>query len=202
MRRPLALLFSAAGLAWVAPSRGDEPFGVAIAVATVDGKPVQDDAWVEAQIADANRLFAPLGAGVRWTLHKPLSPRFAALETRADRDALASLVEPRVINVFVVASLRDVDDPSLRRMGVTWRPRPQTTYIIVAASARPTVLAHELGHYFGNGHSTVVNNLMSYSRAGGEVFLDAQQSAVVRWTAQDLARRGVLDRAPPLRLFP
>ena len=37
----------------------------------------------------------------------------------------------------------------------------------------PTTLAHELGHFLGNGHAYVKNNLMSYERDGGEVFLDA-----------------------------
>ena len=185
-----------------APARADDTFGIAVAVAAVDGKPVRDDPWIEEQIAEANRLYSPLGVRLRWTIQKPLAARFAALESRRDRDALSTEVEPRSISVFVVTSLRDVDDPALHRMGVTWRPEPATTYVIVAASARPTVLAHELGHYFGNGHSAVVNNLMSYSRADGDVFLDAKQAATVRWTAQELLRRGVLAPLPPPRIFP
>jgi hypothetical protein len=195
---PILLVFAArAGIA-----HAEDTFGLAVAIASVDGAPVQSDAWVDAQIAEANRLYVPLGIRLRWSMQKPLAARFSALESRRDRDALAPETEPRVISVFVVSSLRDVDDPSLHRMGVTWRPSPGSTYIILAATARPTVLAHELGHYFGNGHSTVVNNLMSYARSDGDVFLDAKQAAIVKWTAQDLVRRGVLVPLPVSRVLP
>ena len=119
-------LFSIAACAalWLAtrPALAEDTFGLSVAVATADGKPVRDDPWIEAQIADANRIYVPLGVRLRWALQKPLAARFAALESRRDRDALAPEVEPKMISVFVVTSLRDVDDPSLYRMGVTWRP--------------------------------------------------------------------------------
>jgi hypothetical protein len=188
--------------ATIASSRADETFGLAVHVADVSGTSVRDDTWIRAQIADAEKLYSPLGVHVRWALQGTLDSRFARLETRRDRDALAAVLEPGVINVMVVESLRDVDDPSLFRMGVCWRPRPDVTYVIVAASARPTVLAHELGHYFGNGHSTVVNNVMSYTRTDGDVFLSPAQAATVQWTARDLVRRGLLSPLPAPRFWP
>lgn len=162
------------------------PFGLSIAVAEADGAPVRDEAWIAAQVAEANRLFSPFGVTFDRVELRSLEPRFAALETKEDRDALADHRKPRVINVFVVRSLRDVDDPALLRMGVHWRKLTDLgqNYVIVAASARETTLAHELGHYFGNPHNDVLNNLMSYRRDDGEVFLDAAQGTVIRRHAQ------------------
>lgn len=159
---------------------------LSIAVAERDGAPVRDGAWVDAQVAVANDLFGAFGVTFEPIEKRSLEPRFAALETKADRDALAAHRAARVINVFIVHSLRDVDDPSLLRMGVHWRKLADLSqnYVIVAASARETTLAHELGHYFGNAHNDVLNNLMSYRRDGGDVFLDATQGAVIRQHAQ------------------
>ena len=155
------------------------PLPVSIAVAEDQGRPVQDTAWIEAQMAEAKRLFEPLGIRLRAVSTRSLAPGHARLETRSDRDALVAALTPKQINVMIVASLRDVDDPSRHRMGVHWRNRktPSRHYVIVAANAVPSVLAHELGHYFGLGHSDVVNNLMSYSRTAGQVFLDGAQEA-------------------------
>jgi hypothetical protein len=154
------------------------PLPLSIAVVEEDGQPVRDDAWIDAQVAEAERLFSQAGVHLRKAASKKLGARFARLETRSDRDALAAELEKGKINVMVVASLRDVDDPSLLRMGVHWRPKSNLKkhYVIMAASALPSTLAHELGHFFGNGHSKVVNNVMSYDRtAGVPPFFDAQQ---------------------------
>jgi hypothetical protein len=197
MYRRRAVVVALVGVAFGAssvPSRSAEagdpvPFPalpLSIAVADVDGAPVQDDTWLAGQVASSNRLFGAWGVTFDTVEVRSLEPRFTKLETRADRDALAELRKPHVINVFVVQTLRDVDDPSRYRMGVHWRKLTDLTqnYVIVAASALPTTLAHELGHYFGNGHQTVVNNLMSYRRDDGEVFLDAAQGAIIRQRAQ------------------
>lgn len=159
------------------------PLPLSIAVAEEDGQPVRDEAWIDAQLAEAERLFSQAGVHLRKAASKKLGATFARLETRSDRDALAGELEKGKINVMVVASLRDVDDPSLLRMGVHWRPRSNLKkhYVIVAASALPSTLAHELGHFFGNGHSKVVNNVMSYDRTVGvPPFFDAQQHAKIK----------------------
>jgi len=125
-------------------------------------------------------------AGVR-----DLDGRHARLEDRDDRDGLAAELRRGVIQVFVVASLRDVDDPVLLRQGVHWRHRrdPSRRYVIVAATAGRSTLAHELGHYLGNPHTTVVDNLMSYKRSNdGRVFLDDTQGKRSLSTARRLLR--------------
>ena len=71
-------------------------------------------------------------------------------------------------------------------MGVHWRPQSDLRkhYVIIAASALPSTLAHELGHFFGNGHSKVPNNVMSYDRTGAPVFFDAGQQRKVKTFAR------------------
>jgi hypothetical protein len=155
---------------------------LSVAVANEAGRPVRDDAWIDAQIAAAERLLGAEGVHFRKAAQRPLAERFAHLETRKDRDALDAARDKGVINVFVVASLRDVDDPRLHRMGVHWRngTTPSHRYVIVTVDALPTTLAHELGHAFGLGHSAVKNNLMSYDRDGAEVFLHPRQGVTIR----------------------
>lgn len=70
--------------------------------------------WWNEQVAEANRLLGPLGVTV--AAREP-----AALEgvdqsvTRADRDAIVRRVATsQMLDVYIVASLRDVDDPTKR----------------------------------------------------------------------------------------
>lgn len=203
--RRRALLAAASGLgahlvatrhahAATAPPPIVVPLGLAIAPrgdATTgdDLLPVVDGAFLAAQLAAANEVFAD--HHVRFVEHvarRTLPASARRLETRGDRDALAGSMVRDVVNVFLVESLRDVDDPSRFRMGVCWRKLTDTSkrYVIVAASAAPTVLAHELGHFLGNGHVATRNNLMSYDRDGGKVFLDAGQGRTARTTARRL----------------
>ncbi|WP_437636120.1 matrixin family metalloprotease [Sorangium sp. So ce854] len=173
-------------------------FPLSIAVAEDEaGAPVRDEAWVDAQVAEAARLFEPAGVALRKVASRALPPRLARVETREDRDALAAAIEARRINVMVVASLRDVDDPRRFRMGVHWRRRatPERRCVILSASALPTVLAHELGHFFGLGHSGTEDNVMSYTRTGAPVFFDAAQIEKIRTSARRYAASKALDPA-------
>ena len=205
-RRARALLLGGAALSLAPRVRADEePYlGLAVSVATESGAPVSDDSWIEAQIAAADELIGPLGVHVRWRREKAIAEKHAHLETRADRDALTGELEDRMINVFVVASLRDVDDPARQRMGVCWRHsrHPSTPYLVIAKTARPTVLAHELGHFFGNAHSGVSDNVMSYTRTGGPVFFDDAQAAILRDLAQRYLKAGTLLPTTPNRMWP
>jgi hypothetical protein len=155
---------------------------LSIAVAAEGGHPVRDDAWIDARVAAVEHFFGPFGVHFRKTAQRPLAERFARLETRRDRDALDAERVKGVVNVFVVAALRDVDDPRLYRMGVHWRSgkTPAHRYVIVSVDALPSTLAHELGHYNGLAHSATVDNLMSYNRSGDHIFVDPHQATTVR----------------------
>ena len=103
---------------------------------------------------------------------------------------------------MIIDTLRDVDDPKLLRMGVHWRPQKDQKkhYVIVAGSAWPTSMAHEIGHFFGNDHSKTVNNLMSYDRSGDGIFLSETQGKTCRAFARIYLRSKELDptlAAPP-----
>jgi hypothetical protein len=180
-------------------ARGDDPIpALPLAVAVADD--TQTDAWIDAQITEADRLFGAHGVHFAKVEARRIPAAHAHLETRKDRDALAALLRPDVINVFVVAALRDVDERDRYRMGVCWSPRGEqaSRFVVVSAIAKPSVLAHELGHYFGNPHSRVVNNVMSYEREEGmDVFFDPSQARIIRASARSYLSAGLLKpRAP------
>ena len=152
---------------------------LSVAVGQVDGAPVVTEEWLDEQVQHATRAFRPFGVCFAVDERRTLEPSRTVLETRADRHALGALVVAGRANVFVAASLRDVDDPALLRMGVHWRARAPRTrpshFVIVAGSAWQTTLAHELGHFFGNPHHRTPGNLMSYEGRSDTSGFDAQQ---------------------------
>ncbi len=180
------------------------PLPLSFAVAEVDGVPVADRAWLEDRVRFSNRIFGKHGIGFRIVRHVPLDARHARLETRRDRHALGAKMHDEVINCFVVASLRDVDDPSRYRRGVHWRPRgyPGKHLLILSKIGGEGVLTHELGHFFGNRqHSDVVGNVMSYKWGNREPFFDkAQARRIHRFTRRFLATGELLpaDEIGPL----
>ncbi|MCK6571257.1 hypothetical protein L6V77_09165 [Myxococcota bacterium] len=175
------------------PARAREPAPLSLTVHMAE--PGAAPEWLAAQVAWANRLMAPAGVAVEVTSTRPLPARHARLMTRADRDALARLRRRGTIDVFIVDHLEDVDEPGRARMGVHWRLRRdrQRRYVILSKTATPTVLAHELGHYFGNGHTDVVDNVMSYARSDPErMHFDEVQSGRIRRAARALVRAGTV----------
>jgi hypothetical protein len=156
------------------------------------GQPVGTAEWLTAEIDAAQTLFTPFGVRFAKGAGAPLDAHLAHMETRADRDALASHVAPHVIDVFVVQSLRDIDDTKQMRRGVHWHAPSGAHYLILIATAPTTVLAHELGHYFGNPHSPVVDNVMCYERTGATVFFDAVQGKRIAARARAYVRSGEL----------
>jgi hypothetical protein len=180
-------------LAQATPPVATTTFSVRVSIAVDDaGKPVAQPEWLSAELDAAQALFAPFGVRFAKTAGTPLDARLARMETRADRDALATHLAPHVIDVFVVDSLRDVDDTSQMRRGVHWHAPSGAHYLILVASAPTTVLAHELGHYFGNAHRQVVDNVMSYERSGASVFFDADQGKRIASKARAYVRSGEL----------
>lgn len=167
-------------------ARADAPMRFALAIHAVSGVPAE---FVRERVATANQLFAAAGVAFDVGSESALPDRHRTLTTRADRDALGAYHTRRAIDVFVVESLVDVDTPPLPRRGVHWRDRTRrgVRYVIVIASSSRWVLPHELGHYFGNGHSNVRGNLMSYERGDGDPFLSTTQLARIRRSARALA---------------
>jgi hypothetical protein len=169
----------------------DEPLPIAITMAEPSpGTPAATEDWLAERLRWANTIFAPAGVSFVFRERASMGPEHAAMEDRPDRHALADLLVERSINVFVVASLRDVDDPSLMRQGVHWRPhgRRHLHYVILSAVAGETTLAHELGHFFGNPHSATPNAIMSYERDGTAVpfFEDGELRRIRRYARRFL----------------
>lgn len=192
-----ALAVLAAGLGVARSQATSSPFSVVVHADR------SDRAWIEAQIASANTIFAPAEVAFRIVeVRPPLSPDArASVADRAARDRLGRAVElrggePRCVYVFLTEQLVDVDDPTRELSGVHWRVRTdrRTHYVILSKRARSSTLAHELGHYFGNPHSPTPNNVMSYARDGvTPPSFDAAQLARIRRYARRYARA---DRAP------
>lgn len=160
-----------------------------------EGEAVAPASFLAEQLAAANTIYRPLGIELVVLERVPLAARHAELITRADRDALAPYVRKGEIHCFVVAKLMDVDEPGRERRGVHWHPHPAPgrSFLILSKISRPYVLAHELGHMFGNrAHSDVPGNLMSYKRSDQLPFLDAAQARRVQRTLAALLKRGVL----------
>jgi len=195
-----AVALCAAGSAQVRADPSAEPVLTAplrFHVATRDGQPVADEAFLKRQLATANAIIAPYGIQFRRAARGLLPGRHAELVSRNDRDALARYVEPGAVDVFIVAQLMDVDEPGRVRRGVHWRPRhaPEKRLVIVSAISMDDVLAHELGHYLGNQkHSDVPGNLMSYQRTEGLPVLDAAQVRRARATLAGMFEAGALRR--------
>lgn len=169
--------------------------GLAVHVPRERQEPVVSEAFIQRQVAMANRVFAPYGVAFERREHHERAARHARMETRADRNALSAFVRPRLINVFMVASLRDVDEPKRMRRGVHWHSstHPRSHYVILSSISFDAVLAHELGHFLGNrSHSTTPGNLMSYRHTDVLPFLDETQQRRLRQRLADYLRTGEL----------
>jgi hypothetical protein len=149
--------------------------------------------FIETQLEHANRIYEPLGIQLVIAGRRTISETH--MITREDRDALGAHLREGVINWFVVAQLMDVDEPGRERRGVHWHVRatPSRRFVIVSAISGPYVLAHELGHFFGNPqHSDVAGNLMCYTHTDQVPVLDDVQQANVARTLRRMRSRGEL----------
>jgi hypothetical protein len=199
-RRATAFGLAAAALgAFLSPASATQTqpvrLGVAVHVAREQGQPVAEAAFVERQLATANRIFAPYGLAFEQVERVEPEAMAAHMRTRADRNALGALVRPQLINVFVVASLLDVDEAGRIRRGVHWRSTTHAPahYVILSRISFDAVLAHELGHFLGNpAHSGTRGNLMSYQHTAQLPFLDEPQQRRLRECLAGYLRTGEL----------
>ena len=170
------------------------PVPISFAVATVDGQPARDAAWIHEQVEQMEALFGPLGVHPEQAAIRAIGAKYAHMESRADRDALVA--GSGRASPTCSSSGRSATSTTRRAFvaactgGIELTPTAR--YVILAAEAMPAVLAHEMGHYFGNGHSATVDNLMSYNRTGGPVFLDAAQGRVIQAAARQAFASGEL----------
>src|SRR5688572_26848696 len=105
-------------------------------VADGNGK-IANQEWLDTQVAAANRHFAPLEVGFEIAGIDELPASAIHLETRADRNALAhGRLKGKLIHVFIVGQLDDVDTEGAIAYGVTWRlPKDSRRYIIISVQA-------------------------------------------------------------------
>ncbi|TPV93694.1 MAG: matrixin family metalloprotease [Myxococcales bacterium FL481] len=142
-------------------------FGLDVHVAATDGRPVATPDWLDGQVAEANRHFAAIGVGFEIASVTAIASHYAHVATRKQRDRIGHEPGRRkrqgLIRLFVVARLDDVDKPGEQIRGVHWRRRQniKQRWIILSTIARPMVLAHELGHYFGLPHATHPKSIMN-----------------------------------------
>jgi hypothetical protein len=180
-------------------AEGARRIPVIVHVVQREGEAVAPASFINEQLAAANSIFQPLGIDLVDIERVPLGAEHAEMISRSDRDALARYVRKGAIHVFIVAKLMDVDEPGRERRGVHWHPRPspRDSYLIVSQISGRYVLAHELGHMFGNPqHSDVPGNLMCYQRGEGTPFLDDAQIRRVRRALAALLKEGRIVALP------
>ena len=139
-------------------------FGIHLHVVQTETGPVQDVAWVTAQIEQAQRHFALIDTSFEIVAADLLPASELEVDDRDERDALGHARFSRgVVHVFVVGRLADVDIDGSEIRGVHWRERGDRSHrwVILSKIAGSLVLPHELGHFFGLPHSTYDISLMN-----------------------------------------
>ena len=126
-----------------------------------------DHSWLQAQLKEAQALFAQIGVCFNYSMDLPLPKSESIMKTRTQRTRLGRTkgrLYKGKIDLFIVNKLADVDVPNTEIRGVHWRDpkdRKGKRWIILSRIARAKVLAHELGHYFDLPHSKYPESIMN-----------------------------------------
>lgn len=138
-------------------------FGVVLHIVVDDEGAAQSSDWLEAQLAEANKHFAPIGVSFEVSRVEAEDADHAHVDTRRHRDKLGrDDFSKGEVHVYIVRRLDNVDAEG-EIYGVHWRDRKKRSrrWIIISARAWKTTLAHELGHFFGLPHSEYPISIMN-----------------------------------------
>jgi hypothetical protein len=186
------------------PATAKHCVGIVVHVVVADDEPVQTPAHFAAHVADANRLFEPIGIGFEVDRVEAEPAAHVDMEDREDRDGLGVEDFSRgVVHVYLVRKLADVDVAGEVIRGVHWRFRPDTSrrWIILSSIASSLVLAHEMGHFFGLPHSSYSESIMNKKPAPGRpawpfrVFAEPEIRRMARHRDRMFADGSLVDRA-------
>lgn len=161
-------------------------------------------AWLDAQLAEANRLFAAADLAFTVTELVALPDEHLEVRTRAHRDALGhDRFQRGTIDVYLVAYLGDVDVPGQEIRGVHWRSQKDRArrFVIVSTISPPKVLAHELGHFFGLPHSHYPESIMNKAPRAAPPYEERRfaerELSRIRTRAKELLRSAALTALTP-----
>jgi len=178
-------------------------FAIQLHIVAGESGTVASAQWFADQLALANTHFAASDIAFQLAGVDALPESVSHVKTRADRNALArgkGRLGGGVIHVYLVGALDDVDVVGEARNGVAWRlPKDNRKYVILAATARPVTLAHELGHVFGLPHSDYAESIMNKTPRDKppmeeRSFVDAERKKI-KATRNHLVRGKQLSRA-------
>jgi hypothetical protein len=181
-------------------------FGIHLHVVVTPDGPVQDVAWVRAQVEQAHRHFALIDTSFEVVAADAVPAAELEIDDRDERDALGhDRFSKGVVHVFVVGRLADVDIAGAEIRGVHWRERADRTHrwVILSKIAGSLVLSHELGHFFGLPHSdhdiSLMNKAVRLTPLISELtFAEPEVARMRKHRDRMLASKLLLARARPV----
>lgn len=185
----------------VPPARAEPSPYVFRIRAHVGPRAAVNPSWLDTQIARANVLFSGAHVGFVRDPDVLLPASLYVIERQSALRLTTSLLDPTVIDVFVVDALDGLDDETGEVLGITEVRRQSARHCVLleANEPRDSVLAHELGHYFGLRHARDRANLMfTHTTRIPQSFDRAQEQAIAtRAAGYALSRRPAPIRGGP-----